>query len=362
MAPAPNELVNELEQAYAEGTPQSRLAALWYTTDAMLTGHYSDEQLWVFGEVIDRLTSELELQARAKLADRIGPFSRAPLKVIEKLARDDAIEVAGPVLRRADRLDEQTLIEVAQSKSQQHLLAIAQRSSLAPSVTDVLVTRGNQEVVRSVAKNEGAQFSDLGFWQLVKRSENDSILTELVGSRRDIPRHQFLQLIAKASAEVRHRLASIAPDLKEDIDHTVADLTGIIHSKIGPGSRDYFAAKRRLSELHRSGRLGKQQLYEIAKTKNFEETTVAFSLLSGLPVDVVERALISDTSEMILILGKAADLPWKVVVSLMVVRARGGSIAQQDMDDAFDKYSRLTYDAAKTVVKFYLERRKSAAV
>lgn len=360
MPPAPSELINGLEQAYAEGTPQTRLAALWYTTDAMLTGHFSDEQLWVFGEVIDRLASELELQARAKLADRVSGYARAPLQVVKKLAADNAIEVAGPVLRRSERLDEQTLVETARSKGQPHLLAISERTSLSTAVTDVLVVRGNQEVVHSVAKNESAQFSDTGFWHLVKRSENDSILTEIVGTRKDIPRHQFLQLVAKASSEVRNKLASFAPELKDEIAHTVAELTGTIHAKLGPGSKDYFAAKRTLSELHRLGRLGQPQLFEVARAKNFESATVALSLLSGLPVDVVERALIADNSEMILIIAKATDLSWKVVQSLLILNARGAGIAQQDMDAAFKKYSRLTLASAKAVLKFYLDRRRLA--
>jgi uncharacterized protein (DUF2336 family) len=67
----------------------------------------------------------------------------APVKVISKLAFDDSIDVAGPVLRDSSRLDTKTLIANARSKSQQHLLAISQRKSIDPEVTDVLVTRGN---------------------------------------------------------------------------------------------------------------------------------------------------------------------------------------------------------------------------
>ena len=50
-------------------------------------------------------------------------------------------------------------------------LAISQRKSLHEDVTDVLVSRGNREVVRSVARNSGARFSDSGFWRLVQRTE-----------------------------------------------------------------------------------------------------------------------------------------------------------------------------------------------
>ena len=44
------------------------------------------------------------------------------------------------------------------TQSQQHLLAIAQRNALSEQVTDVLVERGDRDVVRSVAQNDRARF------------------------------------------------------------------------------------------------------------------------------------------------------------------------------------------------------------
>jgi hypothetical protein len=54
--------------------------------------------------------------------------------------------------------------------------------------------------VHSIAVNNGARFSDFGFLQMIKRSEDDSILAEHIGLWKEIPRHMFQQLIAKASA------------------------------------------------------------------------------------------------------------------------------------------------------------------
>jgi uncharacterized protein (DUF2336 family) len=360
MIPISSDLISELETAFTQGTPEKRLTALWYTTDALLTGRFSDEQIWVFGEVLDRLATDLELKARARLAQKLGPFARAPTKVVTKLAKDDAIEVAGPVLANSERLDEQTLLDVARSKGQPHLMAITQRRTITEPVTEVLVTRGNQAVVRSVARNEGAMFSDSSFWRLVKRSENDSILAESVGSRKDIPRHQFLKLIAKASEEVRERLAALAPEAEDEVRHAVADLTGAIQARMGPASKEHYAAKRHVTDLYNAGGLGERELYQFARMQQFEQTAIAFSLLCGIPIDLAERALIEDHPEMILILGKAAGLSWKLVQELLYVRAGASGIAQQDLDAALEKYARLTREAARTVVKFYLERRKSA--
>ena len=362
MSIAPCDLISDLDHAFAQGTPETRVAALWHATDILLIGRYTEDQIWIFGEIIDRLAAELELQARAKLANLLSQSNNAPFQTIKKLAYDDAILVAGPVLKNSARLNENDLIEAARSKSQQHLVAIAQRKTLTEAVTDVLVTRGDQRAVHAVARNEGARFSDKGFWNLVKRSENDSILAECVGVRKDIPRHVFLQLIAKASDVAQQRLASVAPAARDQIQHAVADATGAIHSRFGPASKQYYAAKRLVTELYQSGELDENELYAFAKAKKFEETTVAFALLCSVSPDVAERALIEDTPEMVLILGKSAGLSWRTVQSLVLMRAEDRGVAKEDMDDAFGKFCRLTITAAKKVLSFYEARRQSKAI
>ena len=57
------------------------------------------------------------------------------------------------MLEGSPRLSETELIEIAQQKSQAHLLALSRRSSLTERVTDILVERGDETVVRSVASN-----------------------------------------------------------------------------------------------------------------------------------------------------------------------------------------------------------------
>ena len=56
-----------------------------------------------------------------------------------------------------------SLVENAKTKSQEHLLAITKRKSLAETVTDVLVERGDRDVALSVAQNAGAKFSETGY-------------------------------------------------------------------------------------------------------------------------------------------------------------------------------------------------------
>src|SRR5579863_315792 len=178
--------LRDLDDAVTRGTPESRARALWHTTDLMITGRFSEDEIWTFGEVVTRLADEIEVAARAQLSQRLARFDRAPVNIIHKLAFDDAIEVAGPVLRDSKQLETYALVANACTKSQEHMLSISKRETLEERITDELVKRGDQDVVNSVASNTGAKFSDFGFLNMVQRAEGDSILAEQLGLRKDI--------------------------------------------------------------------------------------------------------------------------------------------------------------------------------
>ena len=96
-------VLQELNDAISKGTAESRLKALWHATDMLIMGHYTESEIWIFGEVIGRLSEEIELAARSQLARRLARSDKAPVHMINKLAFDDSIEVAGPILRYFER-------------------------------------------------------------------------------------------------------------------------------------------------------------------------------------------------------------------------------------------------------------------
>ena len=354
--------LQEINEAILQGSPESRARALWHATDLLIAGRYTEDQIWVFGEVIGRLADEIEVAARAKLAKRLAHFDNAPFNIVMILAFDDSIDVAGPVLQHSERLDAKTLVTNIRTKSQPHLLAISKRRSIPVAVTDELVTRGNREVVHSVASNNGASFSDFGFLHMIKRSENDSILAEQLGLRKEIPRHMFQQLIAKASDDVKRRLERERPDLVGQIQNSVTDVTGTLHSKFGPASKSYFTAKRVVTTQHQYGNLNENSILEYARSHKIEEATVGLSLLCSLPVDVVERALVDNNGELTLILAKALDFAWETTMSLLFLGAKDHRISASDLDDMREEFASLNTETSRSVLRFYQKRKNAAAV
>jgi uncharacterized protein (DUF2336 family) len=355
-------LIDELEATLATGNVQHRLKILQQVTDLFIAGsrRYSGAEIAVFDDVLTRLAAEIETKARAKLSRSIAELSNAPPRLVRRLAFDDAITVAAPVLVASPQLSDADLIENAATKSQDHLYAISQRLKLSEAVTDVLVTRGDRRVVRRTARNDGASFSFAGYRQLVKHARNDSKLAVTIGRRSDIPRQCFLKLLETASANVREKLEAINPQATRAIRESVAEVASSMQRDARIGSRRHAGAVRDARHLFRAHELSEANVHGPAASQQFEKTAAALSLLGPFPIDVVERALIDKGPEMILILVRAANCSWTTAKATLMMHAAGRGLSPQDLEAAFEAFERLSPTTAQRVVKFYERRVKQA--
>jgi uncharacterized protein (DUF2336 family) len=356
-------IIDELEANLASGNVQHRLKVLQRVTDLFLAGscHYSGAEIELFDDVLMRLVAEIETEARARLSQRLASLSNAPPGLIRRLAFDDAIVVAAPVLASSPQLSDADLIENAATKSQDHLYAIAQRLKLSEAVTDVLVERGNRRVVNRVASNDGAQFSFKTYEKLVQHARDDRKLGLTIGRRSDIPRQCFLKLLETASAEVREKLEAANPQAAREIRETVAEVAGAMQREVRDASRRHKVAARDARHLFRSHRLSEVNVHAAACAQQFAKTAAALSMLGPFPIDLVERVLIDKGAESVLILAKAANCSWTTTKAILVMQSAGRGLSQQDLDKACTAFERLSRETAQRVVKFYERRSKLSA-
>jgi uncharacterized protein (DUF2336 family) len=352
-------LITEIEDAIAGGSSERRTSLLRSITDLFLNGtaSFSDEQIAMFDDVIGKLTEHIEVEVRAELSRRLAPVHRAPPSIVRALASDDAIVVARPVLEQSPRLRDADLLETAKTKSQGHLLAISKRKTLSEIVTDVLVTRGNQEVARSVAKNQGALFSAMGFDTLVARCSSDSTLAECLSTRKDLTPYRLKKLIAVASKAVQEKLLAEYGHAIDQVKEAVAHITG---ASDDPG--DQGAAKKRMIQaLFSSGKLDETALQIAARDGKFEDVVLALSILSSMSVNTVEMLVVDRHTDTILILAKASDLSWDTAKLLLTMPSPGYERSHVDLEAAFENFKRLQVVTAQRILRFYRVRRGTAA-
>jgi uncharacterized protein (DUF2336 family) len=355
-------LIDDLERALTGGNKAQRAEMLTRITDLFFAGasRYSADQVGLFDEVIGKLAAAIEPMARAKLAARLAPARNAPIGVVRKLAFDDDIEVAGPVLRQSECLNDSDLVSNANSKSQKHLVAISERRNLSEAVTDVLVTRGDRQVVHSVSKNPTARISYAGFRMLLKRSVGDDKLAMLLGTRTDLPRQQFLRLIEQASAAVRARLLSENLGDSSTIAGVVDEISSGLRTNAQSMSEQYAAALASVEAMHRAGKLGEAEVYRFAGEGRLAEVAIALTLICGVENDIVERALLASGSDILIILAKLAGFSWATAKAILQLKAGDRGLATQELEHAMASFERLQSATARDVLGFYRSRASAA--
>ena len=352
---SPGNLLDELQSTLAHGTVARRVETLRRVTDLFINGavDYSDQQVGLFDDVFQCLIDHIETSAKMLLANRLAPIDTAPPLTIRALAFDDVIEVAGPVLSQSMRLDDKTLIENARSKSQAHLMAISTRRTLSGAVTDVLVQRGNDEVIQSTVNNPGAEFTERGFTRLVSRAEGQDDLTTCLGLRPSMPRHLYLKMLAKASDTVRQRLEAANPQQAAQVPIAVKEATRRARSAPSPVTRNAEIAHALVKSLHDDGRLDEVEVAKFAGAGKFDEANASIAAMANVPVAVAENMMIETRAEGVMILARVAGLSWPTVKTIIEMRDELSGAEPTDIAACKDTYERLRPSTAQQVLRFH---------
>jgi uncharacterized protein (DUF2336 family) len=353
-------IIAELEDAVKSGSSQKRVDTLRQVTNLFLHDgeRLSEDQVKVFDDVLCLLIARVESRARAELGTRLAPIDYAPFEVIQHLARDEEIAVAGTVLAKSSRLRTSDLVEIASTRSQDHLLAISGRVNLPEAVTDVIVDRGERKVIRKLANNVTARFSDAGYSNIVARADADDELTEILGLRIDLPLKFLRDLLRRATNAVRARLALIAPpELQEEIKRILKTIAGAA-GEDSPAARDFGHAEALAKLLKEHNELNDAAVIKFAGARKYDEVAASLAVLNGVPTEMMARLLEGPRSDLILIPCKAAGLSWLAVETILSSRPLQQAISDQTLKLAWKDYGKLSAETAQRTLRFWLLHNK----
>lgn len=352
-------IIPELQELAKHGNARRRGEVVGRVTELFVAGaaRFNDGHIEVFDQVLQGLAAETEVKVRADLAERLADIARAPRGIVGQLARDTEIKVAAPVLRRSPLLDEPTLIEIARSRGQEHLLAMTARPDLSEPVTDIMVRRGSREVVRQVAGNDGARFSASGYGNLIKRANDDGTLALVVGRRPELSAPHLQGLIGGAVDLVRRRIfADASPERRDTIMALIGDPSGL--PKPRPAPRNFIAAQQRVLELHLTHALNESVLADFAKERKYEETVAGLAAMTGVPLAVVDRLLSGEKADPVYILCRAIGLQWPTLRAIMLLRlGPGRAPSLPDLALAQSAFEQIGHSTAQRVVHFWRTRK-----
>jgi uncharacterized protein (DUF2336 family) len=357
-------IAEEVEAAIAVGSPERCSETAGQVTALFLAsaGNYNAEQIELFGNVFERLINTIELRALADMSARIAlaelssqlaPVPQAPASIIRRLAHHDEISVAGPVLTESPKLTDGDLVEIAKTKGEKHLLAIAGRWWLQEVVTDALLARRFPSVSKRLLNNPGARLSAAGFALILAQAKSDPELTIATGIRADLPAELRRQLLRNATEAVRTRLLSRAPSyLFEEIRAAISAASAEVDREL----HDFGGARELIARLKRTGELNEMTLFKFAKQKRYEETVAALAELSGATVEIVRPLMQTLRSDGILVPCKVAKLGWETVDAVLDCRFSAGITADDQRGKLKRQFTELTLANAQRMLNLWMVR------
>lgn len=351
-------LIPGLDEIVRGDDPKRRADAARRIAELFFEGaaRFRPEHVELFDGILIGLVPRAEVTIRVDIAERLASIANAPRNLVGQLAREDEILIAGPLLRHSPVIDDDSLVEIAREKGQEHLLAMAGRPTLSTGLTDVIVRRGDREVVRRTAGNAGAAFSSTGYSLLIKRAGQDGVLMLTIGQRDDLSDDNLKQLLAGSIDAVRRRLLDAAkPARQAAIRQAMTDISGMMAPVAG--RRNFEPAQLAVLSLHTAGRLNESALLEFAKAHKYEESIAALSAMSGVKIAALDRLISGDRYDPILIVSKVIGLEWATVRALIVLRIGPNRVASQaDIEGARVNFARLMPSTAERVVNFWKSR------
>lgn len=358
-----NSFVQDVENAIASGEEARRsdtlrrLASLFVDLSPQL----NEDHVGVFDEVIMRLAHEIEFRARVELAERMADVANAPRRTVRELAFDQSIDIAKPILERSTRLEERDLVAIASERGQEHLLALSVRQNLTEAVTDVLVTRGDERVVHSVAGNRTAAFSTQGFGTLVERAIADPRLQNILETRDDLSAERIDMLVMAAKERARRDLIA---SLGENSDILGEALDAGAENVLSEGSsivllKDLLAAVPRVDAMEREGRINEEAVAQLLRDSRVAEALVAIGRLARMEPEVMGQAYNAPHFDPILFVAKGVRFSWPTFKLLLTVKS-GRNPPQSLLKTAFASFEALSVPTAQRVMRFVVAKQKMA--
>ena len=354
-------LIPGLDEIIKHGDPDRRAEAARRITELYFEEAATprSDHVDLFDGALINLVPATETASRVELAERLAVIANAPRGLVGQLAREDEILIAGPLLRRSPVIDEGALIDIARIKGQGHLLAMSERPALSPGVTDVIVRRGDRDVVRRAAGNAGALFSPTGYSVLITRASQDGVLTLKVGQRDDLSDQQLRDLLAGSIDIIRRRLFDVVkPARQAAIKQAMSEISGVpepVESR-----RDFAPALRTILALRSAGELNEAALLGFAKAFKYEESIAALAAMSGVRIGTLDRLITGERYDPILIVGKVVGLEWATVRALILLRLGAHRVpSPTDIESARVNFARLMPSTAQRVVNFWQTRQSA---
>lgn len=292
-----------------------------------------------YGDIAVRSLAHLETGHRRDYAERVSAAPTLPRDVAVTLASDADSDVARLVLKLSPVLTDTDLAAIAVSQSQHHLMAIAERVRLSESVTDILVERGDRDVLHTVSANEGASLSDKGFDRLIERGSGDTGINLALSTRSNLTpgrAERVMRIVEQLSDEggLWSKPGSQAVSLAREARHQRLEVKLLL--------ADLAAGTRPLDEI----------VTMLAEEDRAFHLALVFAQVASLSTEQALRVLMQRDASGIAVACRALGLGTAAFEAILTLRGRRLIFAKDRVKDDLKSYAALDPAMAERTMRF----------
>jgi uncharacterized protein (DUF2336 family) len=277
----------------------------------------------ITGEISETLAGDGNAAVREAIAVALRKSIDAPPHVVQQLARDIEIRVAGPILQNSPLLGDTDLTEIMNSGPIKGVLnAIAKRRNVSQGVAEILVNRaiaspGEESAVGDLLANATARIAARTMNKIIDHAPDHGDWHKPLAARPDLSSEHMTRVASIPSDAIAETMSQ-----RNDLDD--AALTALSHMVAKRMAE--LTKKKEAAEASPTKPAADLFLNSVMKGGKIGPVCAAISLRAGIAPDVTMRMLTSNNAKAI------ASLAWKAGMSAVqakVLQTSIGGISEQ---------------------------------
>ncbi|HTH97055.1 MAG TPA: DUF2336 domain-containing protein [Stellaceae bacterium] len=313
-------------------------------------------------ETLEKLVRDQTVRIRQIVADTLAHMPEAPVEIIQRLARDPEIAVAGPPLQYSPLLTEDDLIDILSHVSTPGAAsAIARRQHLSPAVADVIGGGEDVDAITALLENPSAQIREDTLDRLIERAPaqlawHRPLTTRPVLSERAICK--LAQFVAKDMLDTLQQRTGLSANTRQELEAQVSRRLSVPGTAAAapPAAAapapSLDEAVQKAAVLASKGQLTETLISEAVDENQQHMVIAGLAQLSGLETAVVGKILHSNSAKGITALIWRAELSMRLATKLQIRMAHmsGNAVLYAKPDGSFP----LAASAMEWQIEFFV--------
>lgn len=268
----------------------------------------------IANEVLSTLVRDEVVKVRKAVADVVKDMTGIPHHIIKTLAEDTELDISMPILQDSPLLTDEDLIEIiTHHPESQKITAIAKRANVSENVSDVIANTKNIDAVSALLENSMAQIREETLDLIINQAPEIHDWQRPLVTRPELPSQavgKLIEFVADGLLTELETHQKISPEHRQKIQGRIKKV-----AEDRSNQKEYIELLKKNPQewaelMQRQGKLTEELLTEQIQ-HNYKEAVIAgISLLSKVPVFVLNYAFASGNAKLV------SSVCWKSGMSM----------------------------------------------